>query len=333
MPALVLTKSQLAQQQLELLRQQQQTTIVYPDVNDCLAYLDEVKKKFKDDRKKFHDFLGVLKKYKTKKLEVSFVVKQISQIFQGHPELIEMFNGFLDPREYKLKIEYNKLGYDVYFSITECLKLAPFQKKQLSRTIHIMSHNPITTQPVTLSTTSPVKTELAGLKPNAGSNTNSVVMNLHHTSHNNVTPSTPPSSIGSTQIPLGVKVSTHIASTVPQISILTSEESTDSQNQQFELNHVINNLNNVEIHSREQPEQVKSLMAIKNDSVVTIVPLTSVVTSTINEQPVYISTYKKHDKETTVQNVTFKRASSSSSNQILPAQKKPKSEFSSLGGE
>ncbi|XP_050434250.1 paired amphipathic helix protein Sin3b [Adelges cooleyi] len=242
-------------------QQQQQTQFQRLKVEDALSYLDQVKFKFSNQPQVYNDFLDIMKEFKSQSIDTPGVITRVSNLFKGHPELIVGFNTFLPPG-YKIEIKNNELGFHVSVSIPQSPAITSSQTIIHSTTQHIMSGPPtVTTSPVTLTTTPPVVIKPAVHLPINQVNTTSVVMNHHHTTQNNITP-TAPSSSYPTQIPLSVASLSQVASAIPQVSIPTTQESTNSQNQPVEFNHAINYVNKIKNRFQGQPEKYKRFLEI-----------------------------------------------------------------------
>lgn len=78
-------------------------------VEDALSYLDQVKLKFNDKPQVYNDFLDIMKEFKSQSIDTPGVIKRVSNLFQGHPELIVGFNTFLPPG-YKIEIQADKVN-------------------------------------------------------------------------------------------------------------------------------------------------------------------------------------------------------------------------------
>ena len=66
-------------------------------MNNALSYLDLVKSRFDNQPQIYKQFLDVLKEVKSESIDTAGVVTQVSQLFNGYPELIRGFNTFLPP--------------------------------------------------------------------------------------------------------------------------------------------------------------------------------------------------------------------------------------------
>lgn len=244
-------------------QQQQQTQFQRLKVEDALSYLDQVKFKFSNQPQVYNDFLDIMKEFKSQSIDTPGVITRVSNLFKGHPELIVGFNTFLPPG-YKIEIKNNELGFHVSVSIPQTPPITSSQTIIHSTTQHIMSSTTpiVTTPPATLTTTPPVVIKPAGHIPVTQVNTTSVVMNHHHPAHNSVAPTAPSSSFQPTQIPLSVASLSQVASTIPQVSIPTTQESNNSQNQPVEFNHAINYVNKIKNRFQGQPEKYKRFLEI-----------------------------------------------------------------------
>ena len=68
-----------------------------PILNDALSYLDQVKVRFQDQPDVYNRFLDIMKDFKSQAIDTPGVIDRVSQLFTGHPELIQGFNTFLPP--------------------------------------------------------------------------------------------------------------------------------------------------------------------------------------------------------------------------------------------
>ncbi|KAF5369896.1 hypothetical protein D9758_001057 [Tetrapyrgos nigripes] len=72
------------------------------NVTDALSYLDAVKNKFHDRPDVYNHFLDIMKEFKSQQIDTPGVIKRVSQLFSGHPSLIQGFNTFL-PAGYRIE--------------------------------------------------------------------------------------------------------------------------------------------------------------------------------------------------------------------------------------
>ena len=68
-----------------------------PILNDALSYLDQVKVRFQDHPDVYNKFLDIMKDFKSQTIDTPGVIERVSNLFNGHPELIQGFNTFLPP--------------------------------------------------------------------------------------------------------------------------------------------------------------------------------------------------------------------------------------------
>ena len=68
-----------------------------PILNDALSYLDQVKVQFQDQPDVYNRFLDIMKDFKSQAIDTPGVIDRVSQLFTGHPGLIQGFNTFLPP--------------------------------------------------------------------------------------------------------------------------------------------------------------------------------------------------------------------------------------------
>lgn len=71
-------------------------------VQDALGYLDQVKSKFNDQPLVYHQFLDIMKEFKSQALDTPGVIDKVSDLFRGHTDLILGFNTFL-PTGYRIE--------------------------------------------------------------------------------------------------------------------------------------------------------------------------------------------------------------------------------------
>lgn len=68
-----------------------------PILNDALSYLDQVKVRFSDQPDVYNRFLDIMKDFKSQAIDTPGVISRVSELFNGHPALIQGFNTFLPP--------------------------------------------------------------------------------------------------------------------------------------------------------------------------------------------------------------------------------------------
>ncbi|KAK4128657.1 hypothetical protein N657DRAFT_676412 [Parathielavia appendiculata] len=68
-----------------------------PILNDALSYLDQVKVQFHDHPDVYNRFLDIMKDFKSQTIDTPGVINRVSELFAGHPNLIQGFNTFLPP--------------------------------------------------------------------------------------------------------------------------------------------------------------------------------------------------------------------------------------------
>ncbi|KAI6037598.1 hypothetical protein EDC04DRAFT_2897379 [Pisolithus marmoratus] len=72
------------------------------NVTDALSYLDAVKVQFHDQPEVYNHFLDIMKDFKSQLIDTPGVIRRVSQLFNGHPALIQGFNTFL-PVGYRIE--------------------------------------------------------------------------------------------------------------------------------------------------------------------------------------------------------------------------------------
>ena len=73
-------------------------------VEDAKAYLDKVKSTFAEQPEVYDNFLSIMKDFKAQLINTPGVIARVSDLFQGHVDLIYGFNTFLPP-DYKIAME------------------------------------------------------------------------------------------------------------------------------------------------------------------------------------------------------------------------------------
>ena len=68
-----------------------------PILNDALSYLDQVKVRFSEHPDVYNRFLDIMKDFKSQAIDTPGVIERVSNLFNGHPALIQGFNTFLPP--------------------------------------------------------------------------------------------------------------------------------------------------------------------------------------------------------------------------------------------
>lgn len=66
-------------------------------VEDALSYLDQVKQQFSQAPEVYSDFLDIMKDFKSQTIDTPGVIRRVSRLFRGRPNLIVGFNTFLPP--------------------------------------------------------------------------------------------------------------------------------------------------------------------------------------------------------------------------------------------
>ncbi|CAL1533075.1 unnamed protein product [Lymnaea stagnalis] len=85
-------------------QQQQQQQCQRLKVEDALSYLDQVKLQFGNQPQVYNDFLDIMKEFKSQTIDTPGVINRVSNLFNGHRDLIVGFNTFLPPG-YKIEVQ------------------------------------------------------------------------------------------------------------------------------------------------------------------------------------------------------------------------------------
>ncbi|KAI0824868.1 hypothetical protein BC628DRAFT_1517814 [Trametes gibbosa] len=72
------------------------------NVSDALSYLDQVKMQFSERPDVYNKFLDIMKDFKGQLIDTPGVIERVSNLFHGHPFLIQGFNTFL-PTGYRIE--------------------------------------------------------------------------------------------------------------------------------------------------------------------------------------------------------------------------------------
>ncbi|VDN06343.1 unnamed protein product [Thelazia callipaeda] len=88
-------------------------------VEDALCYLDQVKQQFSDAPDVYVNFLDVMKDFKSQAIDTPGVIKRVSRLFRGRPNLIIAFNTFLPP------------GFDVTIEGSKVIITEPSGQRQI----------------------------------------------------------------------------------------------------------------------------------------------------------------------------------------------------------
>ncbi|RPD71434.1 PAH2 domain-containing protein [Lentinus tigrinus ALCF2SS1-7] len=71
------------------------------DVSEALSYIDAVKAQFAQQPEVYNTFLDTMKDFKSQRINTSVVIQRVSNLFHGHPALIQGLNTFL-PAGYRM---------------------------------------------------------------------------------------------------------------------------------------------------------------------------------------------------------------------------------------
>nr|CAG8500348.1 9542_t:CDS:10 [Entrophospora candida] len=82
------------------------------NVKDALSYLDQVKVQFAEKTDVYNQFLDIMKDFKSQAIDTPGVIDRVSNLFKGHPTLIQGFNTFL-PSGYHIECSTNPLEPDL----------------------------------------------------------------------------------------------------------------------------------------------------------------------------------------------------------------------------
>jgi histone deacetylase complex regulatory component SIN3 len=83
-----------------------------PRLEDAALYIHQIKTEFEDRPHKLKEFLDILKTFKSQQIDITGVIRRVSNLFQGNPRLILDFSTFL-PDRYKIKLPLDGDGPSV----------------------------------------------------------------------------------------------------------------------------------------------------------------------------------------------------------------------------
>ncbi|THH26382.1 hypothetical protein EUX98_g7806 [Antrodiella citrinella] len=86
------------------------------NVTDALSYLDSVKVQFQDRPDVYNLFLDIMKDFKSQQIDTPGVIERVSNLFRGHPMLIQGFNTFL-PAGYRIECDMDSI-HPNYITVT-----------------------------------------------------------------------------------------------------------------------------------------------------------------------------------------------------------------------
>lgn len=62
---------------------------------DAVTFLKYLKERFNNDRDKYNAFTDLMKDFKAQRVDMAGVIMHVKELFQGHEDLILMFNAYL----------------------------------------------------------------------------------------------------------------------------------------------------------------------------------------------------------------------------------------------
>ncbi|CAD7078480.1 unnamed protein product [Hermetia illucens] len=255
-------------------------------VEDALSYLDQVKYQYADQPQIYNNFLDIMKEFKSQTIDTPGVIQRVSNLFQGHPELIFGFNMFLPPG-YKIEIQSNEEG--IQFPVVsmppgggtvQCLPPAsPAHKPSAGSVVHqvpsnavnLMAHSGVPAGSGTISAGGIPPPQHSSLPPPQQSPSGQIPApvapqnfsrdrerSLAQPMANMVGPLTPSSAPTNDLNSQGHNL--HHISQAHQ-SIMQGESGAQ-QNQPVEFNHAISYVNKIKNRFQTQPEKYKRFLEI-----------------------------------------------------------------------
>ncbi|MFH4982381.1 hypothetical protein AB6A40_009090 [Gnathostoma spinigerum] len=77
-------------------------------IEEALSFLDQVKSQFSTAPKVYSDFLDIMRDFKSQTIDTPGVIRRVSKLFRGRPNLIVGFNPFLPPG-FELRVEGSRI--------------------------------------------------------------------------------------------------------------------------------------------------------------------------------------------------------------------------------
>ncbi|XP_051176886.1 paired amphipathic helix protein Sin3a isoform X2 [Leptopilina boulardi] len=226
-------------------------------VEDALSYLDQVKYKFSDQPQVYNDFLDIMKEFKSQSIDTPGVIRRVSHLFKGHPELIVGFNTFLPPG-YKIEVQSNAKGYA--YQVSVCVPdESPAHMATVSKhhcTVSLSSF-PTSHPPIQSTKEPPVLQSM----PGSG--------NIHHPQANNISnnnmtvhgPSSPPIQPYNNSHVAAAQAQA-VSQALSQAQDGVSNSGQTQQSQPVEFNHAINYVNKIKNRFQGQPDKYKKFLEI-----------------------------------------------------------------------
>lgn len=241
-------------------------------VEDALSYLDLVKFKFGDQPQVYNDFLDIMKEFKSQSIDTPGVIDRVSNLFNGHSELIVGFNTFLPPG-YKIEVKSNDQGYS--YEVQVSMPSPSASTTTLVPSVPPVHHSQVIPgglPSVVVSSAKPL------LMPNAMVTQHAGAVN---TAPTHVTPCTaptvpppapvqvpaPPHYTNHTATPSQVTAGMQQVQPHPTVSqtlshVETAPQQPTPQNQPVEFNHAINYVNKIKNRFQGQPDKYKRFLEI-----------------------------------------------------------------------
>jgi len=108
-------------------------------VEDALEYLEKVKKQFGSQPDIYNRFLEIMKNFKSQIIDTPGVIDAVSELFDGHPNLILGFNTFLPPG---FKIEIGQIQHRQAMRRQLQQQQAAQAAAASHHVSHMINHNP-----------------------------------------------------------------------------------------------------------------------------------------------------------------------------------------------
>ncbi|XP_057319073.1 paired amphipathic helix protein Sin3a-like [Microplitis mediator] len=247
------------------------------NVEDAVLYLNKVRCTFSNQPQVYADFLNIMKDLKSRRIAISTVVSRVSNLFEGHPELIVGFNTYLPPG-YKIEVHSNEQGlpFQVYVTTPSS---TPTQTSIVSQNCTVNFGPPPVANPPSQLTNPPSRPTNP---PSQHTNPSSQPINL---SSRPINPSSQPTNPPSqpTNVPSFIDIlqgltnryhtlvnnvsnnSSHITAAVSQAQngvVQNSNSGQTQQNRPIDFNHAINFVNKIRNRFHNQPYKYTGFLEI-----------------------------------------------------------------------
>ncbi|XP_046593518.1 paired amphipathic helix protein Sin3b isoform X2 [Neodiprion lecontei] len=226
-------------------------------VEDALHYLDQVKYKFNNQPQVYNDFLDIMKEFKSQSIDTPGVIKRVSNLFKGHPQLIVGFNTFLPPG-YKIEVQADEQGYAFQVSVS-----MPSPTATHTPTLSHHCTGNVGSPPIASPPTQPAKApSVLQIMQGSGSIHHAIGNNIPNNSLTVHAPSSPPVQSYNNSHISTAQAQAAVSQALSQAQDGTPNSGQTQQSQPVEFNHAINYVNKIKNRFQGQPEKYKRFLEI-----------------------------------------------------------------------